>query len=264
MFAKLRIGLALLCVAVGLALLVPFAYLGVKTGLYKPRRIRRWCNGLILRALGFRVHVTGTMSTSRPLLIAANHVSWTDVMVLASFNDVAFIAKSEMSRWPLIGGLTRLQGSIFVERERKRKSGEQASEIASRLASGDAVVLFAEGTTGDGNILLPFKSTLFGAAKLAIDEGGADKVFIQPVAITYTRLQGLPMGRQHRAIAAWVGDQDLVPHVKDLLAEGAIDVEVHFGEPLEFAAGTSRKETARQVEDSVRSMMNQALRDPKR
>ncbi|MEP9372088.1 lysophospholipid acyltransferase family protein [Mesorhizobium sp. KR1-2] len=264
MFVKLRIGLALLCVAVGLGLMVPFAYLGVKTGLYQPRRIRRWCNGLILRALGFRVHVTGEISKSRPLLVAANHVSWTDVMVLGSFNDVAFIAKSEMARWPLIGGLTRLQGCIFVERDRKRKSGEQANEIASRLASGDAMVLFAEGTTGDGNLLLPFKSTLFGAANLALAEGGADKVFIQPVAISYTRLHGLPMGRQHRAIAAWIGDQDLVPHIKDLLAEGAIDVEVHFGEPLEFSAGSSRKETARAVEEHVRAMMQQALRDPKR
>jgi 1-acyl-sn-glycerol-3-phosphate acyltransferase len=264
MIGKLRIGLAFLFVGVGLAILVPLIVLGMKTGLYEPRMLRRWCHGVIVRALGFRIHVHGEMSKKRPLLVAANHISWTDIMVLASFNDVSFIAKSEMAGWPLIGGLTRLQRCIFVERDRKRKSGEQASEIAGRLASGDAMVLFAEGTTGDGNLLLPFKSTLFGAAELAVGEGGSDKVFIQPVAISYTRLQGLPMGRQHRPIAAWVGDQDLVPHMKDLLAEGAVDVEVHFGEPLEFAAGTSRKETARQVEECVRAMMNRALRDPKR
>lgn len=262
MIGRIRIGLAFFCVAVGLAILLPLVVLGMKTGLYEPRRLRRWCHGLILHALGFRVHVHGVMSRQRPLLVAANHISWTDIMVLASFNDVSFIAKSEMAGWPLIGWLTRLQRCVFVERERKRKSGEQASEIASRLAAGDAMVLFAEGSTGDGNLLLPFKSTLFGAAELAIGEGGADKVFIQPVAISYTRLHGLPMGRQHRAIAAWIGDQDLLPHIKDLLLEGAVDVEVHFGEPLEFAAGTSRKETARKVEQQVRAMMQQALRSP--
>src|SRR5690606_36985320 len=179
-----------------------------------------------------RVRIHGTMSGARPLLLAANHVSWTDIMVLGAFNNLAFIAKSEMAGWPVLGSLARLQRTVFIERERRRKSGEQASEIAARLAAGDAMVLFAEGTTGDGNLLLPFKSTLFGAANIAIAEGGTDKVFIQPVAIAYTRLHGLPMGRQHRVVAAWIGDMDLVPHIGRLLAEGAVDVEVHFGEPL--------------------------------
>lgn len=264
MVSRIRIGLGLLWVVVGLSLLVPWLYLGMRTGLYEPWRIRRWCHSLILRALGFRVHVHGALVAQRPLLVASNHISWTDVMVLASFNNVSFIAKSEMAGWPLIGWLTRLQRCVFVERDRRRKSGAQAGEIASRLAAGDAMVLFAEGTTGDGNLILPFKSTLFGAAELAIGEGDVDRVFIQPVAIGYTRLQGLPMGRQHRAVAAWIGDQDLVPHLKDLLAEGAIDVEVHFGEPIEFSAGSSRKETARRVEERVRTMMNKALRDPRR
>lgn len=263
MITSIRIWLAFLWVAVGLAALLPLVSLGMRTGLYQPNRLRRWCHGLIVRALGFRVHVHGTIAPVRPLLLAANHISWTDVMVLASFNDVSFIAKSQMSRWPLIGWMARLQRCVFVERERKRKSGEQASEIATRLAAGDAMVLFAEGTTGDGNLILPFKSTLFGAAALAIDEGAVDQVFIQPVAISYTRLHGLPMGRQHRRVAAWIGDQDLLPHIKLLLAEGAVDVEVHFGEPVAFSAGTNRKETARRMEAQVRTMMQQALRGPR-
>ena len=152
--------------------------------------------------------------------------------------DVSFIAKSEIAGWPVIGWLSSLQRSVYVERERKRKSGEQASEIAGRLAAGQPIVLFAEGSTGDGNMLLPFKSTLFGAAAKAIAEGAADKVYIQPVAIVYTRLHGMPMGRQHRPLAAWIGDQDLVPHLRRCSREGAIDVEVHFGEPIEFSAGT--------------------------
>ncbi|MDP1363256.1 hypothetical protein, partial [Klebsiella variicola] len=83
-----------------------------------------------------------------------------------------------------------------------------ANEIGARLAKGDAMVLFAEGTTGDGNMVLPFKTTLFGAASMAIAEGAADEVFIQPVAIAYTRLHGVPLGRRWRPVASWIGDQD--------------------------------------------------------
>jgi 1-acyl-sn-glycerol-3-phosphate acyltransferase len=109
---------------------------------------------------------------------------------------------------------------------------------------------------------LPFNSTLFGAAGMAIRDGAAQRVFIQPAAIVYTRLHGLPMGRQHRSVAAWIGDTELWPHLKALLSEGAVDVELHFGEPLEYTPGTNRKELARRVEASVRSMMMDALRAP--
>ena len=141
---------------------------------------------------------------------------------------------------------------MFIERERKRKSGDQASEIAQRLAAGNAMVLFAEGSTGDGNLLLPFKSTLFGAASMAIAEGAADHVVIQPVSIAYTRIHGLPMGRRHRPIASWIGDMDLVPHISQLLAEGGLDVEIRFGEPIEFSARSNRKEVTRLMEERVR------------
>lgn len=260
MMRWLRIGFGVLSVAAGSAVLAPLQAVVLRARLANEFLLPRAWHRLILRALGMRVSIHGSMSDKRPLLLASNHVSWTDVMVLGAFNDLAFIAKSEMAGWPVLGSLARLQRTIFIERERRRKSGEQASEIASRLAAGDAMVLFAEGTTADGNLLLPFKSTLFGAASIAIAEGGADRVFIQPVAIAYTRLHGLPMGRQHRTVAAWIGSMDLVPHIGRLLSEGAVDVEVHFGEPLEFHAGTSRKEVARRAEDQVHAMMQRALR----
>lgn len=259
----IRASLALTFVAAGTAVLVPLQLLVLKTGLRGDRLLRRTWYRMALRALGVRVHVTGAMSAQRPLLLASNHISWTDIVVLGSFNDLAFIAKSEMAGWPLLGKLARLQRTVFVERDRKRKSSEQADEIARRLGSGDAMVLFAEGTTGDGNSMLPFKSTLFGAAGMALSGDAAGTVFIQPVAIAYTRLHGLPMGRRHRMIAAWIGDMDLAPHLWRLLMEGALDVEVHFGEPMAFCAGVDRKEAARQAEDMVRAMMRDVLRNPR-
>ena len=263
MIGKIRIFLALGLVVAGSLVLVPLQILSMKTGWWPETVILKIWHRLILRALGMRVHVKGTLSDKRPLLVAANHISWTDIMVLGSFADVKFIARADMEGWPLIGMLSKLQRTVFIERERKRSSGDQASEIASRMAKGDAMVLFAEGSTGDGNAVLPFKSTLFGAASMAISEGAAELVFIQPVAIAYTRLHGVPLGRRHRPISAWIGDEDLMPHLKVLMAEGALDVEVHFGEPIAFAKGSNRKETARLMESQVREMMQAALADPR-
>ena len=263
MIKKFRIFAALALVATGTLILAPLQILSMKTGLWPETFILKIWHRLIARALGLRIHVKGELSTKRPLLVASNHISWTDIMVLGSMVDVKFIARADMEGWPLIGMLSKLQRTVFIERERKRTSGEQASEIAGRMAKGDAMVLFAEGSTGDGNLVLPFKSTLFGAASMAIAEGATEQVFIQPVAIVYTRLHGVPLGRRHRPIAAWIGDEDLMPHLKVLLAEGALDVEVHFGEPIAFAKGSNRKATARLMEARVREMVQAALADPR-
>ncbi len=263
MIGKIRIVLAFAFVAASTAVLAPLQFLSLKTGLWRETLVLRIWHRCVVRALGFRVHAHGALASQRPLLVAANHISWTDIVVLGSVADVNFIARADMEGWPLIGSLSKLQRTVFIERERRRTSGNQAGEIGRRLGKGDAMVLFAEGTTGDGNMVLPFKSTLFGAASMAISDGAAENVFIQPVAIVYTRLHGLPLGRRHRPLAAWIGDQDLGPHLRNLLAEGAMDVEVHFGEPVAFSAASNRKETARLVERRVAEMMQAALADPR-
>lgn len=263
MIGRIRLVVALGSVAVSTLALVPLQLIAMKTRLWSEWRVLRLWHRTNCRALGFRIHQKGELTTKRPLVIAANHVSWTDITVIGSRCDVSFIAKADMAAWPVIGWLSRLQRTIFIERERRRTSGKQASEIARRLADGEAVVLFAEGTTGDGNLILPFKSTLFGAATMAISEGAVDKVYIQPLTIAYTRVQGMPMGRRDRPLAAWIGDTELAPHAAALLREGAVDVELHFGEAIEFSAGDSRKEATRRAEAEVRSMLQAALGNPR-
>lgn len=262
MIGRIRLVVALCCVVVSTLLLVPFQILAMKTGWYSENLVLGIWHRIVVKALGLRIHQWGAMTEKRPLLIASNHISWTDIVVMGSRFDVSFIAKSDIDGWPVIGWLCRLQRPVYIERGRKRKAGEQASVIAQRLAGRRPIVLFAEGSTGDGNMLLPFKSTLFGAAGMAIAEGAAEKVYIQPVAVAYTRIQGIPMGRQHRTLVSWIGDSDLVPNLKALLQEGAIDVELHFGEPVEFSAGSSRKDMTRGVESQVHAMMQAALRNP--
>lgn len=215
---------------------------------------------LALKVLGVRVRVTGTPAVDRPLLLAANHVSWLDIVVLGALQPVCFIAKSEVATWPVFGLFARLQRSVFVERDRRTRTGEQARAIGERLANGDAMVLFAEGTTGGGNRILPFRSSLVGAARAALDATGHSHVLVQPVAIAYTRLQGLPMGRQWRPLVAWIGDEDLPPHLMRLMREGAVDVTVAFGEPIAFDRDGDRKRVTAEVEAAVAAMLAAALR----
>lgn len=257
-----RIGIALAYMVLATAVYVPLQLLAMKTGLYGEGVILKRWHRMMLRGLGIKLRVTGAISGERPLMLVSNHISFTDIMVLGAVADVTFIAKSELAGWPLLGYLSKLQRTIFIERQRKGKSAKQASEIAERMASGSAMVLFAEGSTGDGNFLLPFKSTLFGAANLALAAASADSVAIQPAAIAYTRLHGLPMGRTHRPAASWIGDADLVPHLLALLRRGAMDAELHFGESIEFDTTSNRKTVTRQMEQRVRAMAADALADP--
>ena len=238
-------------------------YLAVRFGVIDHRILPQVWHRLALGVLGIRLHVHGRILDQRPLLLASNHVSWTDIVVMGAAAPVNFIAKSEIANWPIAGTFAYLQRSVFVERDRRGASGSQASEISRRLAAGDAMFLFAEGTTGDGNILLPFKSTLFGAASMVVDGGAAERVVIQPVAIVYTRFHGMPMNRQHRFRYSWIGDSSLLPHSTALVREGGVDVEVHFGEPVEYVGGSSRKAVAQEVERRVRRMFIHALRTPR-
>lgn len=259
MIGTIRIIFVLVAFILLMISLAPFQYIFMKLNHVFQRRLPRFFHRLVARLFGFRIKTIGTMSEDRPLLIVANHTSWSDIIVLSAVGEVSFIAKSEVKTWPVFGVLARLQRSVFVERAKRGKTGEQASEIATRLAAGDAMVLFPEGTTSDGNRLLPFKTSLFGAAHAAIREAGAETVTVQPVSIAYTGVHGMPMGRYHRPIASWPGDVELMPHLKGILREGAIDVEINFGEPMVIDAKTDRKLLAAVMEERVRSQLQSSL-----
>lgn len=259
MIGFLRIALAVLVIITFTVLMMPAQIAALKRGWDLRKRIPIWWHRLAARLLGMRIHTKGEMVRDRPLLIAANHISWSDIVAFGAVADVSFIAKSEMSDWPVFGWLAKLQNSVFVERENRRKSAKQANEIADRLAAHDAMVLFAEGTTADGNYMLPFKTSLFGAAQIALRSSGIESVTVQPVSIAYTKVHGLPMGRTHRHLASWIGDEDLLPHLGQFLREGAIDVEITFGEPEPFRRDGDRKRIGRLMEERVSEMLARSL-----
>jgi lyso-ornithine lipid O-acyltransferase len=213
---------------------------------------------MMCRIMGIRVVLHGKASTARPLLIVANHVSWSDISVLSSVMPLSFVAKSEVKDWPVFGTLAKLQRTVFINREIRHQTGLQAKAIAARMGhEKDVMVLFAEGTTGDGTRLLPFKSALTGAAALAIGEDGI--AHVQPVAIAYTRYGGLPVGFKRRLQAAWIGDLELLPHLKHILSGQPLDVEVSFGEPIMIEPPVNRKAVTVACEISIGVMVREAF-----
>jgi 1-acyl-sn-glycerol-3-phosphate acyltransferase len=257
----LRLVLAGAGIITAIAVLLPFQIAAIRLDLPMKRRIPTLFHRLVCALLGVRIKVVGSPSSQRPLLIVSNHVSWIDISVITTLAPVVFVAKREVASWPLFGLFAKLQRSIFVDRNRRHKTPEVNAEIARRLADGDPVVLFGEGTSSDGNRVLPFRTALVGAARDALAEvGHVERILIQPLSIAYVAFHGLPMGRQHRPLAAWYGGLDLFPHLRAVVQSGAIDAVVSFGEPIAFEADSDRKAFARMLETEVRRLTTTALR----
>jgi 1-acyl-sn-glycerol-3-phosphate acyltransferase len=219
-------------------------------------------HGLLCRLLGIRVAVIGKPVQDRGVLMVANHCSYLDMTILSSVARVSFVARQDVGRWPLFGTMTRLQESVFIERERRSSSGRARDAIRDRLRAGDALVLFPEGTSSDGNRLLPFKSALMGAVETELETDAAGRprfAPVQPVTIAYVGLHGMPIGREDRPLFAWYGDMELLPHLWELMKAGPLDVTVEFHEPIAVEGAGGRKQIAAQAEAVVRRGLVRAL-----
>jgi len=208
--------------------------------------------------LRIRVRVHGAPMRDRAVLYVSNHVSWADILVIGSVAPVAFVAKREVASWPLVGITAKIQRTVFVDRTRRHQAADAVADIVKRLKDGVSVVLFAEGTSSDGNRVLPFRSALLGAVEEASAHAG--NIVIQPMSISYTGLHGIPMGRQHRPLVAWYGDLDFLPHIKTFIEQGAVDAVVSYGEAVPADVEIDRKTMTKRLESSVRGLLASALR----
>lgn len=143
--------------------LMPLQAMFVLFDLRAARTFPHWYHRKVARIFGLSFHQAGAIEHDRPVLLVANHVSWLDIIVLSAVTPVSFVAKMEISRWPFISWLAKLQRTIFIDRKRRRSAAEVAQTIGERLQDGDAVLFFPEGKAGDGNAVLPFNSSLFAA-----------------------------------------------------------------------------------------------------
>jgi len=189
-----------------------------------------WLLGLTVRVIGAPVRATG----GRPVVFVSNHSSWLDIAVLGGRLDACFVAKDEVGRWPVINIVARLGRTVFVSRQR-HATGRERDMMRDRLAAGDNLLLFPEGTTSDGSRVLPFRSSFFAIAE------GAEPPLIQPVSIVYDRLGGLPTGRASRPLFAWYGDMELAPHFWRYAQHGGLRVSVLIHPPLDPSRYASRK-----------------------
>lgn len=218
-----------------------------------PQAYHRLC----CRIMGLEIAVVGQPSATVPTLFIANHSSYLDIPVLSTILRVSFIAKAEVAGWPLFGLLADLQRTVYVDRTARHEAHRQRDSIAGRLQAGDNLVLFPEGTSSDGNRTLSFKTALFSVASTRI---GDAPLTVQPVSVTATHLDGLPLGHTLRPLYAWYGDMELAPHLWRMVKAGRMRVTVEFHPPLTVEDAGSRKALAERCWRAVAAGVDRAVR----
>ncbi len=235
--------------------LIPVQAVALLLRLPLSRRIPLWYHRICCRLLGIRLEVFGRRSRTRPTLFVANHTSYLDIPIYGALIPGSFVAKSEVAEWPLFGLLAKLQRSVFVDR-RVRTSHLQATALGRRLEAGDSMILFPEGTSDDGNHILPFKSALLSVAEF---RAKGESLTVQPVSLTYSRVDGVPIGRHLRPFYAWYGDMELFGHAAELVGLGRLTVTVSFHPPVTIDQFSSRKALSQHCHEQIVRSHSDAL-----
>jgi 1-acyl-sn-glycerol-3-phosphate acyltransferase len=210
---------------------------------------------VVIWLLDAKVTVKGEQVKDGAVLFVSNHASYADISIIGAHIRGCFVAKAEVAKWPLFGICAKLSRTVFVDR-RARYAREQAEEMKRRFQKGDRLILFAEGTSSDGNRVLPFRSSLFATAEIEM-EGGA--VTVQPVSLAYTRLDGIPMGRHLRPFFAWYGDMEMFSHLWGIVGVGRSTVVLEFHKPVTIRDFPDRKALAAHCQAVVAAGVSSAI-----
>jgi 1-acyl-sn-glycerol-3-phosphate acyltransferase len=176
---------------------------------------------------------------NKPCLLVSNHISWLDIIVLGCFTPAHFVAKSDILAWPVVGYLARQGGTIFVRRGDKQQAKATAEQMVWQLKQNSTVIAFPEGTTTQGDVVLPFHASLFQSALLA-------KATVQPIALQY---EG-----EAKKLAPFIGEDAFVPHLIKMLSLDKIEVRVAFLTAIS-TAGKNRQS----VSNEARAMILQSV-----
>lgn len=219
-----------------------------------PIRFKWVCRGTsfwgytIARIWGMKIRISGTPPQA-PFFLVSNHVSYTDVVLLCAVSPAWYISKAEVAGWPLIGSLTRVGPTIYINRELRRDVKRMNSLIADLIRTGGAVGFFPEGTTTDGSTLLPFKPSLF---QPMIEIG----MPVNTAAIAYETPPGMPPASEW---IAWVGDTAFAPHASYLLAQKGFTAHIRFAE--ETVTASDRKVLALACQEKVAGLLDALKND---
>ena len=194
-----------------------------------------WICGIATKAHGTRLETN--------VFYASNHHSWIDIPAMAGVTGCRFVANDGIESWPLVGWLCTINNTIFVSRENRLSVNDQINELRGAIAGEQPVAVFPEGTTHDGNGLLPFKASLFAA--LVPPPAG---MLVQPVFLTYGR---------HTSRIAWVGDESAVGNFWRLLSYlRPIQANLHFLEPFDPRDFADRKALTLAVRNRIAMAQN--------
>jgi 1-acyl-sn-glycerol-3-phosphate acyltransferase len=201
--------------------------------------VQDWSHQM-LRIMGVELVVHGTPPAHGPMLVAANHVSWLDILVMNAAHPVRFVSKADVKHWPLLGSLITGAGTLYIERESRRDAMRVVHHVAERLQAHDVIGIFPEGTTGDGQQLLPFHANLFQAAIAA-------QAPVLPLALAYRHAAS---GRAHAA-PVYVGKTTLLASMWATVRASDLQAVVCVGTP-QLAEGRERRLWAQDVRETVR------------
>jgi 1-acyl-sn-glycerol-3-phosphate acyltransferase len=227
-------------------------------------RLPRWrivselmrCFNRILRTLvNVKIDLEGARDglSAGGHFIASNHLGYLDGIVLGSLFPVIFVTKREVKRWPVIGQLLTLLGTIFVDRENKQDILRVIDRISGTLRQGANVLIFPEGTSTNGERLLPFQSAFFAAPLMA----GAS---VAPLTIRYRFVDRESLSAANRDRLYWYGDMSFAPHLWNLLGANRIEVSVKIHPRIETSplrnSSCGRKQLSQACHEAIAQGVN--------
>jgi 1-acyl-sn-glycerol-3-phosphate acyltransferase len=205
------------------------------------------------RLFNLRCEIKGEISTARPTLFLSNHISYLDVFVLGRYVPGFFIAKSEVAGWPILGWLAKAQNTLFFERSSK-KVRHQMNIMSEHFNKKGNLILFPEGTSTNGEYVVPFKSSLLQSV-----ESSSEEVYIQPISLAYTDYKNTAMTRDIRDQYAWYATMPFASHFFNVLGMGRATVVITFHKPVMLSEFESRKACAQYCHTQVAAGLEKAL-----
>ena len=205
------------------------------------RHVQAWARTLLKR-LNVGISVVGTPPHNGPLMLVSNHTSWLDIVALHAICHCRFVAKADVRKWPVIGRLATGGGTLYVRRESRRDAMRIVHDMAQALRDGDVLAVFPEGTTGNGDVVLPFHANLIQAA-ISADAP------VQAVAI---RFVDATSERSSHA-ASYTGDESLVGSIWRTLSAEPLCAVLSFG-AVQRADGRDRRTLAEELRSEIVAM----------
>ena len=214
-------------------LLIPIQFIFVQFKMRLRKYIPIVFHKILLKILGVKVKLIGQNTRVRPLILAGNHTSYLDIIILGSIMPICFIAKDDIKHWFLFGFLAKMQNTIFIKRK-NYKTLESLNSISKELDNKSAVVLFPEGTTNSGKKVLNFKSSLFNLFE------NNNTLRLQNFSLCYTHVNDMPIDNRTRPQISWYGDMNIISHLSNFLKISCVNATVVF-HPILPLKGLDRK-----------------------